>query len=76
MPTEIYVALISAAAIIVAAGLPAWLIERARKENSTDHAYVRKVLTRVERKIDNHLEDHNHGFARRNKSESQQNQRT
>jgi len=65
MPTEIYVALISAVAIITAAGLPAWLIERARKENTQDHAYVRKILTRVERKIDNHLEDHKHGFARR-----------
>jgi hypothetical protein len=65
MPTEIYVALISAIAIIIAAGLPAWLIERARKENSQDHAYVRKVLTRVERKIDNHLEDHSNGVTRR-----------
>ena len=66
MPTEIYVALISAIAIIIAGGLPAWLIERARKENTQDHAYVRKILTRVERKIDNHLEDHNiHGAARR-----------
>jgi len=65
MPTEIYVALISAIAIIIAAGLPAWLIERARKENSSDHAYVRRILTRVERKIDNHLEDHNNGATRR-----------
>ena len=65
MPTEIYVALISAIAIITAAGLPAWLVERARKENSQDHAYVRKVLTRVERKIDNHLEDHRNGATRR-----------
>jgi hypothetical protein len=65
MPTEIYVALISAIAIIIAAGLPAWLIERARKENTQDHAYVRKILTRVERKIDNHLEDHRNGVTRR-----------
>jgi hypothetical protein len=27
---------------------------------------VRKVLTRVERKIDNHLEDHENGTTRRN----------
>ena len=59
MPTEIWVALISAFAIVSAALLPAWLIERARKENADDHAYVRRALTRVERKIDNHLEDHN-----------------
>ena len=59
-------ALISAFAIVSAALLPAWLIERARKENADDHAYVRRALTRVERKIDNHLEDHNiHGAARR-----------
>ncbi len=65
MPTEIQVALISGLAIIVAAGLPAWLIERARKENTEDHAYVRRILTRVERKIDNHLEDHSNGVTRR-----------
>jgi len=65
MPTEIQVALISGLAIIVAAGLPAWLIERARKENTEDHAYVRRILTRVERKIDNHLEDHRNGVTRR-----------
>ena len=65
MPVEIYVALISGLAIIAAAGLPAWLVERARRENSQDHAYVRRVLTRVERKIDNHLEDHKDGTTRR-----------
>ena len=64
MPTEIYVALISAVAIITAAGLPAWLVERARRENAEDHQYVRKILTRVERKIDNHLEDHADGLTR------------
>jgi hypothetical protein len=69
MPTEIYVALISAVAIVSAAVLPAILIERARRENADDHAYVRKVLTRVERKIDNHLEDHDNGTARRNKTQ-------
>jgi hypothetical protein len=66
MPTEITVAIISAIAI-VAAGLPAALIERARRENADDHAYVRKILTRVENKLDNHLEDHANGFARRNR---------
>lgn len=66
MPIEIIIALISAVAIIVA-GLPAALIERARKENADDHAYVRKVLTRVETKLDNHLEDHANGFTRRNR---------
>lgn len=66
MPVEIIIALISAVAIIVA-GLPAALIERARKENADDHAYVRKVLTRVETKLDNHLEDHANGFTRRNR---------
>ena len=64
MPTEIYVALISALAIIIAAALPAMLIERARRENAEDHQYVRKILTRVERKIDNHLEDHADGLTR------------
>lgn len=67
MPTEITVALISAIAIVSAAVLPAWLIERARKENAEDHQYVRRILTRVERKIDNHLEDHEDGIARRDK---------
>ena len=66
MPIEIIIALISAVAIIVA-GLPAALIERARKENADDHAYVREILTRVETKLDNHLEDHANGFTRRNR---------
>ena len=70
MPTEVLVALISAIAIITAAGLPAWLVERARRENADDHAYVRKILTRVERKIDNHLEDHDNGVTRRNKNQT------
>jgi hypothetical protein len=72
MPTEIYVALISGIAIICAAVLPAVLIERARKENADDHQYVRKILTRVERKIDNHLEDHDNGVTRRNKNQTKQ----
>jgi hypothetical protein len=76
MPTEITVALISAIAIVTAAGLPAWLVERARRENADDHAYVRRILTRVERKIDNHLEDHQNGLTRRNNSKERQNRRT
>jgi hypothetical protein len=71
MQTEITVAIISAVAI-VAAGVPAALIERARRENADDHAYVRKILTRVETKLDNHLEDHINGFTRRDKSENKQ----
>jgi hypothetical protein len=70
MPTEIYVALISGIAIICAAVLPAILIERARRENADDHAYVRKILTRVEHKIDNHLEDHDNGVTRRNRAKT------
>ena len=72
MQTEITVALISAVALIVA-GVPAALVERARRENADDHAYVRQILTRVENKLDNHLEDHINGFTRRNKSEAEQN---
>jgi len=75
MPTEIYVALISALGIITAAGLPAYLIERSRKENATDHAKVTKVLRRVEHKIDQHLEDHGNGTTRRNSSEAKSNAR-
>jgi hypothetical protein len=72
MPIEIYVALISGIAIICAAVLPAVLIERARKENADDHQYVRRILARVERKIDNHLEDHDNGVTRRNKNQTKQ----
>ena len=72
MPTEITIALISAVALIIAAGLPTWMVERARKENAEDHAYVRRILTRVERKIDNHLEDHKNGITRPDKPESKQ----
>jgi type II secretory pathway component PulJ len=68
MPTEVTVALISAVAIVTAAVLPAILIQSLRKENSEDHQYVRRVLTRVERKLDNHLEDHENGVTRRNKT--------
>ena len=73
MPTEIYVALISGIAIICAAVLPAVLIERARRENADDHQYVRRILARVERKIDNHLEDHDNGVTRRTAKKHQRN---
>lgn len=49
---EIVVALIAGFAL-VAAGLPAALIERARRENNVDHA---KVQDRLDH-IDDHLED-------------------
>jgi len=72
MPSEIIVAVIGGFCLIVAAGLPAFVVERARKENADDHQYVRRILTRVERKIDNHMEDHDNGATRRNKSQSKQ----
>lgn len=72
MPSEIIVAVIGGFCLIVAAGLPAFLVERARKENADDHQYVRRILTRVERKIDNHLEDHDNGVTRRNKPQNKQ----
>lgn len=50
MNDTIIVAIIGGFAV-VAAGLPAALIERARRENSDDHAYVRDVL----QGIDEHL---------------------
>lgn len=52
MTTEIIVALIGVLAVAVA-GLPATLIERARRENSQDHARVRTQLER----IDEHLSE-------------------
>jgi hypothetical protein len=70
MPTEITIALISAGALIIAAGLPAVLIERARHENADDHKSVRKILTRLESKFNNHLEDHDNGTTRRNKNQT------
>ena len=72
MPTEIAVAIIGGVCLVIAAGLPAVLVERARKENADDHQYVRKILTRVERKIDNHLEDHEYAVTRRNKPQNKQ----
>jgi dsDNA-specific endonuclease/ATPase MutS2 len=47
MNETILVAIIAAAGII-AAGLPAALIERARRENSDDHAKVSATLDSIE----------------------------
>jgi dsDNA-specific endonuclease/ATPase MutS2 len=47
MNETIIVAIIAAFGVI-AAGLPAALIERARKENSQDHAKVSKTLEGIE----------------------------
>jgi predicted lipid-binding transport protein (Tim44 family) len=52
MSEAVLVAIIAAFGVIVA-GLPAALIERARRENSTDHAEVRHRLER----IDDHLDE-------------------
>lgn len=52
MNTEIVVAVIAAVAV-VAAGVPAALIQRARAENRDDHALVSDILER----IDDHLDD-------------------
>lgn len=74
MNDVVLVALIGAFGTI-AAGLPAVLIERARRENSDDHATVRtklgelrlsieKVSTKigsVDGKLEKHLNDHSDG---------------
>ena len=52
MNTEIVVALIAAFAV-VAAGVPAALIQLARAENRDDHALVSDILER----IDDHLDE-------------------
>ena len=47
MNETIIIAIIAAFGVI-AAGLPAALIERARRENSDDHALVRTTLEHIE----------------------------
>ncbi len=47
MTEAVIVAAIGALAVITA-GLPAALIERARKENADDHAFVRRRLDRID----------------------------
>jgi hypothetical protein len=61
MQTEVIVALISALGVICAAVLPAVLIHKLRKANSTDHATVLTMLIRIEQKLKRHLEDHENG---------------
>lgn len=34
------------------------LLEKSRRENKEDHGYVRDHLTRIEYKIDDHINDH------------------
>lgn len=51
--TETVLVAIIAAFGVIAAGLPAALIERARRENATDHAFVRRTLEA----IDDHLNE-------------------
>lgn len=51
MRTEVVVAIIGAIAVVTA-GLPASLIERARRENATDHASVRRRLDRIDEHLD------------------------
>jgi gas vesicle protein len=50
MSETIIVAVIAAIGV-VAAGLPATLIERARRENATDHAFVRHTLEAIDEHI-------------------------
>lgn len=51
MSTEVVVALIATIGVI-AAGLPATLIERARRENADDHAVVRARLRKIGERLD------------------------
>ena len=51
MRVEVVVAIIGAIAVITA-GLPASLIERARRENADDHASVRRRLDRIDEHLD------------------------
>jgi predicted lipid-binding transport protein (Tim44 family) len=50
--TEGIVVAIIAAFGVIAAGLPAALIERARRENATDHAFVRRTLEAIDEHLD------------------------
>jgi len=55
MSETVIVAIIAAVGVI-AAGLPATLIERARRENATDHAFVRHTLEAIDEHL-NEIED-------------------
>lgn len=49
----VLVAIITAVGAIVAASIQAM-----RKENKEDHGLVRASLTRIETKLDDHIDDH------------------
>lgn len=51
MTEAVIVAAIGAFAVVTA-GLPAALIERARRENADDHAFVRRRLDRIDEHLD------------------------
>ena len=53
---EVVVALISAVSIILVA-----LVEKGRRENKDDHNRVSDALSRIETKIDGHINDHAKG---------------
>jgi hypothetical protein len=46
------------ASITAVGGVLAALMQAMRKENTTDHGYVRDALGRVENKLDNHIDGH------------------
>ena len=53
---EVVVALIGAVSVILVA-----LVEKGRRENKNDHNLVVESLTRIETKIDGHINDHAKG---------------
>jgi hypothetical protein len=53
---EVVVALIGAVSVILVA-----LVEKGRRENKNDHNLVVESLSRIETKIDGHINDHAKG---------------
>ena len=53
---EVVVALIGAVSVILVA-----LVEKGRRENKNDHNLVVESLSRIETKIDDHINDHAKG---------------
>jgi len=53
---EVVVALIGSVSIILVA-----LVEKGRRENKSDHNLVVESLSRIETKIDGHINDHAKG---------------
>jgi hypothetical protein len=49
---------ITVALIGVVGAILVTLLEKSRRENKEDHGYVREHLTRIEDKIDDHINDH------------------